>query len=147
MTLAIRHVSAAAALTLSLIIGATACTERPEADPSGEAPTNQADSARSGSSTRMAPSVVATMLGCDRDGDSLRTIGSIRNQGQEDVRYVDVSLTWADSTGALVATDVASIVGGETIMAGDSIVFDVATAHPQASQCVGTSIFFYEPIP
>ena len=145
MTCAFRRVSAAAAL--GLVIGATGCTERPETEPSGEVPANQADSVQSGSSTRMAPSVVATMLGCERDGDSLRTIGSIRNQGQEDVRYVDVSLSWADSTGALVATDVASIVGGETVMVGDSVIFDVATAHPQASQCVGASIFFYEPIP
>jgi hypothetical protein len=95
----------------------------------------------------MAPNLVVTILGCARDGDSLRTTASIRNQGQEDVRYIDVSLAWADSAGTLVATDVASIVGGETLMSGDSVAFDVATAHPQASQCAEASIFFYEPIP
>jgi len=127
---------------------ATACADAPEASPStedagGQAPGVAAPTASSG----FAPNLVANLLGCDRDGDSLRTTGSIRNQGQVDVRYVDVSLAWADSTGALVATDVASIVGGETLMAGDSVVFDVATAHPQASRCTDASVFFYEPIP
>jgi hypothetical protein len=134
------------AATLCVAV-ATACAEAPEAvpstDTSGQAPGEEAPT----TSPRMAPNLVVNLLGCDRDGDSLRTTASIRNQGQEDVRYVDVSLTWADSTGGLVATDVASIVGGETLMAGDSVVFGVATAHPQATQCAETSIFFYEPIP
>jgi hypothetical protein len=143
----LRSVSVAITLPLCLALGATACTEAPESESAAEAPPSQADSTQSGSPRRMAPNLVATVLGCEPETDSLRTIGSIRNQGQEDVRYVDLTLSWADSTGALVATDVASIVGGETIMAGDSVVFDVATAHPQASQCIGASIFFYEPIP
>jgi hypothetical protein len=90
--------------------------------------------------------LIVNILGCDRVGDSLRTTGSIRNRGQ-DVRYIDVSLSWADSAGTLVATDVASIVGGETLMTGDSVVFAVATGHPQAAQCTEASVFFYEPIP
>ena len=147
----LRRASAPAALLFCLAVGAAACTEAPDsgagAESGGEVPAGGADSAQSAPLPRMAAPLVATVLGCEREADSLRTTGSSRNQGQEDVRYIDLTLSWADSTGTLVATDVASIVGGETLMAGDSVVFDVATAHPQASECVEASVFFYEPIP
>ena len=136
------------ATVLILCLGLSACGS-PPADEEPGAESSEAQGQASGEAApRAIPAhVVVNLLRCERDGDSLRTIGSARNQGQEDVRYVDVSLSWADSTGALVATDVASIVQGETLMAGDSVVFSVATAHPQAAECSEASLFVYEPIP
>jgi hypothetical protein len=142
----IRSLCRVAAVAIGLVVATTACADAPEGE--SDAPGRQgSDAAGTSRSTGMAPNLVVTILGCDRAGDSLRTRGSIRNQGQEDVRYIDVSLAWADSAGTLVASDVAAIVGGETLMSGDSVVFDVATAHPLASRCSEARIFFYEPIP
>jgi hypothetical protein len=140
--------TAAFAFVLALALATTGCADDRQSERAPGAPGGQTvGEVEPSPPERMAPNLVVTVLRCDRDGDSLRTTGSIRNQGQEDVRYVDVTLSWADSTGTPVATDVASIVQGETIMSGDSVVFDVATAHPQATECADARIFFYEPIP
>ncbi len=136
---------AVAAATLVLL---SSCS--PEGEPGtdesgpGSAPPAAPQERDSPSAPR--PNLLINVLACERLADSLRTTASVRNVGQEDVRYVDVTLTWSDAAGNVVTTDIASVVQGETIMAGDSMVFEVATADPLATECAA-SVFFFEPIP
>jgi hypothetical protein len=136
-----------AALILGFALSLQACADVPEGGPPSDARGGPATEVEESGPQPGTVPLTVDIVGCERVGDSIRTTGVVRNRGQADVRYIDVSLSWADSTGTLVATDVASIVGGETLMSGDSVSFGVATAHPQASRCAEASIFFYEPIP
>jgi hypothetical protein len=90
--------------------------------------------------------LAARVMACRRAGDSLVTVGSLRNASSVTVRYVEVGLAWLDAAGDTVDTDVLEVVGGETLMYGDSVPFRGATANPQATDC-RADLFTYDAVP
>lgn len=90
--------------------------------------------------------LAARVTGCRRAGDSLVTTGSLRNASNITVRYVEVGLSWLNAAGDTVDTEVVEVVGGETLMYGDSVPFRGATASPQATDC-RADLFTYDAVP
>lgn len=106
-----------------------------------------------GSRSGVAPSedqdasiLAARVMDCRKVGDSLVTVGSLRNASTITVRYVEVGAAWLDAVGDTVDSKVLYVVGGETLMYGDSVPFRAATANPQATDC-RADLFSYDAVP
>ena len=78
------------------------------------------------------PLTAMEVLDCElfREGDSVRTSGSVRNGGRGAVREVKVSLLWTDGSGSLIERDWVFAAGAGELAPGASGDFDHLREEP-----------------
>jgi len=81
---------------------------------------------------------------CSRTGDSATAEGWVRNGIAETVRYVELRVHWLDAAGDEVSEEFPEVVGGETLMSGDSVAFRLANPDPRAVGCTA-ELLSYDP--
>lgn len=82
---------------------------------------------------------------CTRRSTYLWTEGSVRNQGEATVNFVQVRLTWQDADGSTVDTGSTYAVGRESLRPGESTTFQGATQHSTARRCVASVLDYRRP--